>query len=74
LTASQKTIYGDYLAKRSLEMKPEDFKELIQLNNELFKDTLNLESLVNQNGMIHKIQRIELKIDKVYGNNGTNNY
>ena len=55
-------------------MKPEDFKDLIQLNNELFKDTLNLESLVNQNGMIHKIQRIELKIDKVYGDNGTNNY
>lgn len=66
MTASQKTIYGNYLAKRSLEMQPEDFKELIQLNNELFKDTLNLESLVNQNGMIHKIQRIELKIDKVY--------
>ena len=74
MTASQKTIYGNYLAKRSLEMKPEDFKDLIQLNNELFKDTLNLESLVNQNGMIHKIQRIELKIDKVYSNNGTNNY
>ena len=68
MTASQKTIYGNYLAKRSLEMKPEDFKDLIQLNNELFKDTLNLESLVNQNGMIHKIQRIELKIDKVYNN------
>ena len=67
MTASQKTIYGNYLAKRSLEMKPEDFKDLIQLNNELFKDTLNLESLVNQNGMIHKIQRIELKIDKIYG-------
>ena len=66
MTAAQKNKYGNYLKKRSLSLLPEDFKELVQLNNEIFNDNLSIERLSKNTGMIHKIQKIEIKLDKLF--------
>ena len=64
MNKSQKRRYLGYIQNRSLAMPLEDYRDLINLYNELFKEKINFDTFIKSSGVIHKINKIETKIEK----------
>ena len=66
MNEKQAIVYQTYLDKRSLSMKPKAFEPLLKLYNELFGKSINPKEFTTSKGFIHKVSKIELKLDKHY--------
>ena len=64
MTKQQKKQYQEYINKRDLGMPISDYKVIINLYNEVFKQNINFDEFIKSNGVTHKISKIERKLDK----------
>jgi hypothetical protein len=63
MTKEQITWYSNYINTRSLTMPAIEFQPLVTMYNELFNDTIDFDTFINSDGVIHKIAKIENKLD-----------
>ena len=63
MTNEQITWYSNYIKTRSLTMPANEFKPLVTLYNELYNKSIDFDTFINSEGVIHKIAKIENKLD-----------
>ena len=66
MTKKQINWYSNYIKTRSLTMPAKEYKPLIKLYNELFNDNIDFDTFINSEGVIHKIAKIENKLDNKF--------
>ena len=66
MTKKQINWYSNYIKTRSLTMPAIEFKPLVTMYNELFNDNIDFDTFINSEGVIHKIAKMENKLDNKF--------
>jgi hypothetical protein len=66
MNKEQSRWYSKYISRRSLGMPASDFKPLLLMYNDIFNKDIDFDTFMNSGGAIHKIVKIESKLDKKY--------
>jgi len=66
MTKKQINWYSNYIKTRSLTMPAKEYKPLVTMYNELFNDNIDFDTFINSDGVIHKIAKMENKLDNKF--------
>jgi len=66
MNKEQAEWYRQYINRRSLGMPYSDFKPLLMMYKDILGLDIDVDNFMTSNGLIHRITKIETKLDKIY--------